>query len=440
MDRRKFIQNSGLALGAIGTLSTLGSCESKAGQASAMIAPSLDGSWESVRKQFNISHKNIQMAQMLLASHPAPVRAAIERHRQRLDESPAEYWEEQFLTAEVEVQEAAAKYMNARPEEIVLTDSTSQGLGLLYSGLKLKPGDEILTTTHDHYATEKSLEFGAMKHGATIKRIEEYADSSQVTVDEVVGNLSKNITPKTRIVAVTWVHSSTGVKLPINEIGAMIKEKNVMRGESERIYLCVDGVHGFGVEDISIEEMNCDFFCAGTHKWIFGPRGTGIMWGRKDAWNMVTPTIPAFSFNAYGEWLGFPIEGGLAFGDFCSPGGFHAFEHRWSLKEAFEFQLDIGKAKIQARVREFSGKLKSALSEMNHIHLHTPLDENLSAGINCFEVIGQTAEDTVRALHAAGVIGSATPYRTSYARLTPCVINTEAEVDRTIGVLSNLTA
>ncbi len=440
MDRRKFIQNSGLSLGALGLVPALNSCESKAIPTEEGIIPSLDGSWESVRKQFIISHKNIQMAQMLLASHPAPVRAAIEMHRKKFDESPAEYWEENHLTAEPKVLEAAAKYLQCKPEEIALTDSTTQGLGTLYTSLKIKAGDEILTTTHDHYATEKSLEYAAQRNGATIKRIDEYADPFKVTVDEVVSNLQKNITDKTRIIAVTWVHSCTGVKLPIADIGAMIQAENKKRNEDNRIYFCVDGVHGFGVENISIEKMNCDFFCAGTHKWIFGPRGTGIVWGRKDAWDMVVPVIPAFTMGSYGDWLGLPMPGGINFSDKFSPGGFHAFEHRWSLNEAFMFQLAIGKEKIQNRVREFSGQVKAALLEMDHIKLYTPLDENLSAGINCFEVKGQTADETVNVMHKNGVIGSATPYRTSYARLTPCVINTPEEVQRSIQVMEGILA
>lgn len=433
MDRRRFIQNSGITLGAFSTLPLLNSCESKATHTvGSGTVPPLDGTWESVRKQFVISHKNIQMAQMLFASHPAPVRAAIEMHRQKFDESPAEYWEENFQTAEPKVLAAAARYLQCQPEEIALTDSTTQGLGTLYTGLKLRVGDEILTTTHDHYATEKSLEFAALRSGANIKRIDEYANPFTVTVDEVVTNLQKSISDKTRIVAVTWVHSCTGVKLPIAAIGAMIQDENKKRNEDNRIYFCVDGVHGFGVEDISIEKMNCDFFCAGTHKWLFGPRGTGIVWGRKDAWDMVVPIIPAFSDGSYGDWLGFPVPGGINFSDKFSPGGFHAFEHRWSLNEAFDFQLAMGKEKVQSRMREFAGKVKGALAGMNHVTLYTPLDENLSSGINCFEVKGQTAEETVKALHEKGIIGSSTPYRTSYARLTPCIINTSEEIDRSL--------
>ncbi len=133
----------------------------------------------------------------------------------------------------------------------------------------MKSGDEILTTTHDHYSTEKSLEFAAQRNGAAIRRIALYENPANTSVEEVINNLKNAILPETRIVATTFVHSSTGVKLPIKEMSIVIKEVNNNRDESDRIYFCVDGVHGLGVENITVSELGCDFFVAGTHKWLF---------------------------------------------------------------------------------------------------------------------------------------------------------------------------
>ena len=88
----------------------------------------------------------------------------------------------------------------------------------------------------------------------------------------IVDMISKNITDKTRVIALTWVHSSTGVKIPVSKISWMIAKQNESRGK--KIIFCVDGVHGFGIENISMNELGCDFFAPGTHKWLFGPRGT----------------------------------------------------------------------------------------------------------------------------------------------------------------------
>ena len=432
MDRRSFLSRSSLALGATIALPSLPALASESR------TPFLPGSWEEIRNQFPLDPAKIHMSQMLFASHPKWVSDAIEKHRKAFDFNAVEYVEENLMKLEKVARQSAATYLQADPEEIVMTDSTTMGLAILYSGLRLKAGDEILTTTHDHYATEKSLEYAVMKNNAVIKRVSLYQNPAQVSVDEVVGTIVKSITPRTRIVAVTWVHSSTGVKLPIRDIADAIKKVNEKRTTVDRIYFCVDGVHAFGIENMTVQNLGCDFLAAGTHKWLFGPRGTGILWGKKDAWDMVIPTIPAFSEMSYGMWLGLVPEGKINFSDLHTPGGFHSYEHRWALNEAFDFHLRIGKDKIEARTHQLSKMLKEGMKEMKHVKLHTPVSASLSAGINCFEVEGMKPEDVVKKLHGKNIIGNTTPYRKVYARLTPSIVNTEVEVKVCLEALAKI--
>lgn len=423
MDRRNFIFNSSLAVGA-GTL--LARCSPKSQNESvAEPAPSF-ANWTDIRKQFLMSPDKIHMTLMLLASHPKTVRDAISMHRQKLDENPTEYWESNYPVVEKRVREAASEYMGADTTEIALTDSTTMGLGTLYSGLRLNPGDEILTTIHDHYSTEKSLEFACIRNGASLKRVALYNNPAEASIDQMVNALKTGVTEKTRIIAITYVHSCTGVKTPVKQIAGMVKELNQNR--KNRIYLCVDGVHGFGIEDITMADFGCDFFVAGTHKWIFGPRGTGVFFARKDAWDMITPTIPSFEDTTYYDWMGVTPMKEFSFSDLCSPGGFHSFEHRWALPEAFQFHLTIGKAKIQERSHQLSTLVKDGLSNIKHVRLITPRNEVVSAGINCFEVEGMKPDDVVKKLLARNIIASASPYKTSYVRFTPTILNNEDEI------------
>ena len=430
MERRSFLERTGLAIGAGLVLPALQGIELSA-------SPSSFSNWSSVREQFNLEKGKIRMAQMLLASHPKPVRDAIEQHRKSFDANPDEYWEANFITAEEKVLKAAAAYIQAEPSEIALTDSTTQGLGTLYGGFKFKSGDEVLTTTHDHYSTEIALQHASQKNGAKIRRIAHYDDPAKAAVPEIIGRLKKGIRPETRLVAATWVHSCSGVKLPIRAMADAIKSENSNRKASDRIYFAVDGVHGFGIENKSMADLGCDYFVAGTHKWLYGPRGTGIMWAKKDAWNMLIPTIPAFSI-AYGVWLGEVKEYDLTFSDLFSPGGFHAFEHRWSLHEAFDFHRRIGKDKVEQRTHQLNSLLKEGLQSIKHVKLHTPVSPELSSGINCFDVAGLKPAEVVERLHKQNIIGSTSPYRISYARLTPCILNTEEDVHASIRALENM--
>ena len=440
MNRRKFLQSSGLAIGTASVLTgaSFSSCNSNTSSAANGTVPEFDGSWESVRAQFDLDHSHIQMAQMLLASHPKPVRDAIKKHRDAYDTNPATYWEEHWLEAEKTVARAAAKYMNVDPAEIALTDSTTMGTSLLFNGMKLKPGDEILATTHDHYVTDKSIDYACEKSGAIVRRIDEFKDPTSVTVEEVTSNFANAISEKTRVVMVTWVQSCTGVKLPIKAISEVVKTANTKRSLEDRIYFAVDGVHGFGNQDEDISALGCDFFSAGTHKWLFGPRGTGILFGKKNTWDFVRPTIPPFSWNPYIKWMGLPQEGELTFADLMTPGGFHAFDHRWALDSAFKFQMEMGRKNVHQRTTELNSLLKKGIRQIKGVELLTPLSPELSAGINCFIVGDLEADDTVKRFYDKGVIASSSPYRKSYARLTPCVINTEEEVERSLSILDDI--
>jgi isopenicillin-N epimerase len=394
--------------------------------------------WDDLRAQFPLSPQLIHLAAFFLASHPTPVREAIERHRAGLDADPIGYWIEHEEQQEAKVLRAAADYLGVHPGDIALTDSTTMGLGLLYGGLQLRNGQEILTTIHDHYSTETSLRLRAERTGAKVRQISLYRTLATVSREELVESLLKGITPVTRIVAVTWVHSSTGLKLPIHDMALAIQAVNRSRDEQDGVIFCVDGVHALGVEDFRLSELGCDFLIAGTHKWMFGPRGTGLVWGHPKAWPIAQATIPTFNTRAYDLWMENRSARNLPPAIHMTPGGFHSFEHRWALDEAFTFHKAIGKSNVTQRIYELNQQLKRGLAAMPHVTLRTPLSQDLSAGIVCFEVAGLTPPQVVEKLRQRKIVGSVTPYATKYARLAPSLLNSQQEIDITLAAIRNL--
>jgi len=442
LTRRDFVRGSGLAVGALGLLRpSLASAAPAAEPTSPSFTP---GDWTSVRAQFRLAPEWTHMSSFYIVSHPAPVREAIEFHRRALDADPFGYLERHMFEEDRDqlwrkVCAAAAGYIGGKPEEVALTHSTSEGLALLYNGLKLKPGQEILTTAHDHYVHHESIRLAVEKHGGATRRIALYDVGAPVTSDSIVARLRDAMTPAVRVVGVTWVHSSSGVRLPIRKIADAIAEANRGRAEADRVLLVVDGVHGFGAVDESVAGLGCDFFASGTHKWIFAPRGTGLVWGRPEAWGQVAPTVPSFmDFDAYVAWQDGKAPAGPTRASQFSPGGFTAFEHQWAAIEAFGFHERIGRARIAARIAELNSHIKDGLATMAHVTLHTPRDPALSAGINCFEVRGIAPADVVKKLLAKKVIASTSPYKVTYPRLAAGIMNTPEDVDRALAAVRAL--
>ena len=436
MQRRKFLSISGAAIGA--TLVTKAAHADNPSTArigeTDTLAPA---DWKALRDLFPLTRDYIQLATFLLASHPRPVAAAIEQHRREFDKNPADYWHAHYQTIDTDIAASAARYMGGDGTQIALTDSTTMGLALVYSGLKLAPGQEIVQTTHDHYSTDMSLAHRAARTGAKVRQISLYDDPAQADLDTILARLKQGISAKTSVVAVTWVHSSTGVKLPIRAMADVIQSVNKQRSAQDQILFCVDGVHGFGIEDQDISQLGCDFFIAGTHKWIFGPRGTGLIWGNHKAWSRSEAVIPSFS-RSYDVWLGNSTPEQVAVGEHMSPGGFHSFEHRWALPAAFDLHLQLGKTNVQQRIHELNTQTKQGLAKMSHVKLYTPMSPALSSGLVCFDVDGIAPETVVKKMHDNGVIMSNTPYRQSYARFAPSLLNNEAEIDQALAGIAAL--
>jgi isopenicillin-N epimerase len=402
------------------------------------------GDWRSVREQFDLAPEYVHLGLFYLTSHPRPVRAAIERLRQRLDRNP-------FLTVEqgmfepkqhnmtADVTGALARYTGADPNDFALTSNTTTGLSVVYHGLPLKPGDEILTTDQDHYVHHESIRLATERTGASWRKIPIFSSYDSISADDIVGRLRRGIGPKTRVVGITWVHSSSGLRMPVRRIADAVAELNANRGPDSRILLVVDGVHGIGVEDPRITALGADVFAAGLHKWLFGPRGTGFVWAKPEVWATMRPLIPSFQYlEEFTAWTEErpprqPIRAAM-----FSPGGFQSFEHHWAVPSAIEFHEKIGPARITERIHALNAQMREGLSKMPHVVIYTPASSELSAGLVCFDVKGLKAQETVARLLSRKIIASTTPYRVPLSRVACGIMNMPAEVESALRVIRSL--
>jgi selenocysteine lyase/cysteine desulfurase len=257
------------------------------------------------------------------------------------------------------------------------------------------------------------------------------------STDEIATKLRAAIRSRTRAVALTWVHSSTGVKLPMDAIAQVVRDAGERRGR--RILLCVDAVHALAAEDVTLPGPGIDFLAAGCHKWLMGPRGTGIVWGAPHAWAAAPrPLIPSFADGSFGAWLDGRVPAPQPPGPAMTPGGFQAYEHRWALPAAFAFHERIGKARITARIHALAGRLKTGLAETRGVRLVTPRDADLSAGIVCADIAGVDPGRAVQALAADRISASVTPYAERHLRFGCGLAVDEDDVDAAVAAVARL--
>jgi selenocysteine lyase/cysteine desulfurase len=438
MNRRELIGS--LAAGAVLNVVGCRGGETPPAQAAAqrptsLTSPNGEVDWAAVRNLVPLARDRTHLAAFLFVSHPKPVADAIEMYRAKIDADPT--WIEAAAFDDAEghpfsaMKKAVADYVGGKPEEICLTSNTTQALAMAYHGLRIRSNQEILTTTHDHYSQHESIRFASERSGCGVRYVSLYDDGAKANAAGMVSRLERAITPKTRAIGVTWVHSSTGVKAPIAAMAEAVARANRGRAQADRCLLIVDGVHGFGNQDIDVAKLGGDFFATSMHKWMLGPRGTGFLWGRSDVWAEMRPTIPTFDPEApepWGAWQEHqPLPPTQA--KFVSPGGFLAYEYFLAVRQAVELHRAIGRAKIATRIAELNGAFRQGAAGIPGITLHTPREPELSGGLTSFEVKGLAAEEVAKRLAAKRVRTSSSPYKVSYARVSAGVMNSPEDVE-----------
>jgi isopenicillin-N epimerase len=403
--------------------------------------------WLAVRELFPLAPDWTHLSSFLFVSHPKPVAEAIDGFRKKLDSDAMWIEIAAFTDAEghpfTTVKRALAGYVGGDPAEICLTSNTTTSLAMAYHGLRIRADQEIVTTEHDHYSHHESIRYAAARSGCGVRYIPLYDAGATANAAQIVERIGRAITPKTRAVGVTWVASSSGVKLPLDRIAEVVARANRGRTPADRCLLIVDGVHGFANQDVDVAKLGMDFFASGTHKWLFGPRGTGFLWGRADAWPELRPTIPTFdpdgvaiTFPAWGDRVEYPPTQAA----FVSPGGFVAYEHVLAVPAAVDLHRTIGREQIAARIAELNTAFRESAAKLPGVTLHTPRDPALSAGISCFEVRGLAPGQVVGRLAEKKIRTTTSPYKVSYARVCAGIMNKPEEIELVLREIRALVA
>jgi len=178
--------------------------------------------------------------------------------------------------------QGAAHLLNAYEDEVALTGNTGEGLNIICYGLNWQPGDEIITTNHEHISLLAPLYQLRARYGVVI-RVADIGPNAERPVLKAVADL---VTSRTRLITLSHVTWTTGTRLNISEIGYM--------GREHGIPVLVDGAQSAGAIPIDIHALNVDFYAIPGQKWLCGPDGTGALYARREALNSVTSTYVGY--------------------------------------------------------------------------------------------------------------------------------------------------
>jgi selenocysteine lyase/cysteine desulfurase len=294
-------------------------------------------------------------------------------------------------------------------EEIAITRNASESLEILLNGMDFKPGDEILTTTHDYPRMLTTLRQRERREGLVLKMVQ--IPIPPKDLNEITAAFEKGITNKTKLILISHQVNITGQITPVKAVCDMARAKGI-----ETI---VDGAHSFAQFDFQQKDLGCDYFGTSLHKWLYAPKGTGLLYVKRDKIEKLWPLMAAETKQAPDIRKFEEI-------------GTHSAAPRLAIGEAMLFHNSIGGKRKEARLRYLSRYWMNRLKDVPKIRFNTSFDPKQSCAIANVEVVGIEPRSIGAYLFDKHHIFTTPIVHEEFKglRITPNVYTTLGELDR----------
>ena len=274
--------------------------------------------------------------------------------------------------------EKVKNFINAKEtSEIVFTSGTTNSMNMIVFGYfknYLKKDDEVLITLSEHASNIVPWFVLQRDLGIKVKYIE-LDDNHEVTVD----NVKKAITDKTKVISIAHVTNVIGDERPIKEISKIAHDNDVL--------LVVDAAQSIAHQKIDVQDLDIDFMSFSGHK-MYGPTGTGILYGKFELLEKVMPLNYGGGMNAI-----FTKDGYVELREIPTrlEGGTPNIEGVLGLGEAISYIENIGMDKINEYEKNLRKYLINRLSELDFIEVY---NKDNDSNIVAFNIKGVFAQDT----------------------------------------------
>jgi selenocysteine lyase/cysteine desulfurase len=284
-----------------------------------------------------------------------------------------------------------ATFLGCDPDELQFTRGAGEALGQAIAGLDLAAGDEVITTTREHPAALSPWLVQARRREVVVKQIE--LPTPLTGPEQALGLFAGAVTDRTKVLAFSHVQYDDGAVLPVKDLCAFARQRGILT--------VVDGAQAFGMLEFAAHDLGCDFYATCCHKWLGGSHGTGALYVRREVLDRLWPTEPRGLDSAPPVFTPTDADGNISV-----PAALHKLgsivPYSWpalrGVEAAMEFQQQVGRSKIEARVRELAIYARLRLQQLTGVELLTPARPGLWAGILTFRVSGKTAADIAAAV------------------------------------------
>jgi isopenicillin-N epimerase len=425
LDRRRFLSSvgKGLGLAALSSsavaslLKDVHAAAKRVARLSAEEAARDENFWFDIQQAFSVTRGMVNLNNGGVSPSPRIVTEALVRYIWQQEDATA-YTMWQILEPQSEtIRTGLADLFGCDREEVAITRNTSDSLEAVLFGLDLKPGDEVLTTTQDYPRMLTTLRQRERRDGIVLKLVKIPVPSKDPS--EITAAYEAGFTPRTRVVLVSHMINLTGQITPVRDICELARRRG-----AETV---VDGAHSFAQFRFRRDDLGCDYFGTSLHKWLHAPKGTGMLYVRRDKIKNVWPLFAAEK-SQDADIRKFEET------------GTRSAAQRLAIGEALLFHQGVGPERKEARLRFLARHWMNQLKAEPRVRFNTSFDDRQSCALANVHVEGTEPVALCEYLFARHKIFATPIVHDEFkgVRVTPSVYTTLKELDRFCEVMTGI--
>ena len=320
------------------------------------------------------------------------------------------------------VRKTISKIINCQPEEIILTQSTTDGINIVANGISFRKNSNVIIRGFSHEHHSNFYPWLRLQNKIKVKNLSIDKDGF-FNFDELQKFIDKN----TSLVILSHALYNTGSILPVEKIGKLIQNKTSFFLDSAQTVGCIG--------KFDVKKIKCDFMSFNGSKWLCGPMGTGLFYCNKKSSELLEPT------NIGGESAMIYDKTNLSFKDIPDKfqTGFRNYVGMVGLESSLNYLLKFGIENIRKKNLHLSKILHDELSKINNVILYGPNDPEKRTSIVSFNIKDLEPKYVVEKLEKQNIILAVREITdTKIVRASPHFFNSESEIIQVIDAIKHL--
>lgn len=183
---------------------------------------------------------------------------------------------------------ALANFIHCNADDVVYVPNPSYAVNIIAKSFDLKADDEVLTTNLEYGACDRTWKYYCNKKGA--KYVRQKIRFPLESKEDFIAQFMSGVTPKTKLIFISHLTSTTGLRLPVEEICAIAKEKGILT--------FVDGAHAPGQVDVNIASLQADIYTGACHKWMLTPKGSSFLYVSNKLQHLFDPLVISWGYES----------------------------------------------------------------------------------------------------------------------------------------------